>query len=1401
MDATASVEESFHINKLLDYLPIIIIAVIFFVGFFSWDVVRKELASFMMLILVFIYALWVMKGDTKSYKKWLDGKGEDKYILPPPGQNPLDGSFQFIWFNISKLGGLVVGIIIALAVGLGLGFGSIDINTSASQPSQDAINSLNVFGGAFSIGGIVLVLYSLWKIFSEDASNDGDADKSLTKKLGLGGFVGSVLGFYMVARAKIIENERKEILANPDKAIEYKENPENNGASTALVIGLVLQVIGYAIMAGGLYAFKQFEYNAGNRAWAIKGVSILAFFMCGILWIAKSQNWPGFTDSNTGSKAVDSFDNNVFAAHGGIYMIFAVVFLVLTIGALEKSKTYYSSGVVLAILFLGCYIWNMADMARQQSRDEITKEQTQILREEVAKELKKTAVDGSAVTDEMINNTVVDRVRTKQKPSEIVNGVFMTLSVVIILMITVFRTVRLRMGICRGFPDEGNLLINVFKYPFVPPPANDGNGTGYCGELGTKILEPTKKTKAYDKITKGDIDNVTGTEWDALLNTYDDNIAVGGGGPQNFDKNIVRIAKGAMWNPFLLVILIVLWVAILFTRVSTSEATNVWIAQSFTGDMFPKVKELIDTFFIVLIVGLLLCGILLLPMVKELNVGGLDSMLRFAESIQVWQYDSDNTKSIGIGKGIIVFILFLTIGAIGLSWYWHYLRTKDSTMPEVPYGWGWAIALAVLFAVCSVPGLYHLFAGYPVNSAFKNESFIIRLIRLLFTAIYLIPWLFVTIFKLVLFGIPGIFGGAFREKFIEELDKFKFWEWSNVNDKPIDLRLFPVGIPIDPKSVTSMAAPDYSEEAQQDIITAAATTGASQTAKTEMDDALKNTPETLDQTKVSAIGKLIKVVLLTISFVIMILTVIYYVYKVGANNRSAEQDAASGGLAAQLNSPTAQVIYVIMAIVAVAGMVAYIRDKFTTANNKTPEDYLFDDYKPEDSAKPIRQLTFSMAHIIYVVLMIIVWVYDTDKDDKNRMSVTGMTVLGLAILFFHYFLEFIDNKKQGDTAAAAAAAAADKPVMAPMSNLLTNIRFIVNTIFFIVLCVLAYYKQHSVMVVLVVVMFFFHLTKSILGMKLLRLAWLCIIYIPCLFLGLLTKSQGAVGDTTRPIWIILAIEILLAAILFGGPYLLNYIGASKSQIIAAPVPLRPKHDTGLTTQSPQIFIFHNTGLDRSDSDKAANCAPEEKKRYNYSVSGWFWINNNINAIDKDLEIFNFGGVPKLTYNPGTTDFKVSSKTVSLATGVPNADETVIYNSRFNSHNMKDLTSIERNKFDMLNDSKTADIQILIQKWNYFVINYDGKSMDVFLNNTLVAKSDFFIPDITMQPITSGDGASAKEQGLNGNICNVSFHKEPLTIEQIRWTYNMLKAQDPPMIGMKTIADEVKSTGSTNIYSQ
>jgi hypothetical protein len=1369
MENKPSIEESFHINKLLDYLPIIIIAVIFFVGFFTWDIVRKELASFMMLILVFIYALWVRTGDTKSYKSWLTNPAENN-IFPPIVNNPLVGSKLGIFSWVVMLVGIILG--------LGLGFGSIGINNNPSIPTKDTVNTLNVFGGIFSIGGIILVIYSLWKLFREDQPQSDD-DKAKVKKAGLGGFIGSVLGFYMVARAKITDNERKEIESDETKTNEYKKNPANNGATTALVIGLILQVVGICMVLFCLYAYNLFDLTNIKQAprKSIGIVLCVALFLCGILWIGTSQRWPGLT---YGTTELGDFNSNVFAAHGGIYMIFAAVFLVLLIGKLEKSTTYYSGGVVLVVLFVVCYIWNMVDMIRQRPEIDTTEKVT-ILREEVVKQLKKND-PSKTYTDDEINKALEARIQKQQNPSEVVNGVFMTLSVVVIIMISVFRASRLHLGICGKFPVDDSFFTNIITAIKTSP---DTVNAGYCADLvdGVGFDQKTKDTTAFKKIKDGEIDNITGAEWDALLNTYDDNLAVGGG---EFSPTVVRAAKGAMWVPFLLVILIVMWIGIIFARVSTSETGNAWIASNFTGDMYPRVKELLDSFFIVLIVGLLLCAILLLPMVKELNVGGLDTILRFAESIQVWQYNAapgGNTKNWG-WLALSVF-LCIAFGFLLLAWYWIYLdvnkdKIDNEILPAVPNGWGYAIAFVVLFTICSIPGWYFIASSHNPDPAFSKETVIVRWIRLIFTAIYLIPWLFITIFKLILFLPTLLFGNQTdKTKFNEELEKLAFWKWTSKTD----LRLFNNGAPIKAADVTSMAAS-----------VAAAPAGAIPAAAAPP---ATSEPVGIDETKVSAIGKLIKVILLTISFVILILAVIYYVYKIDATNRlgGAEQDIADGGFVAQMNSPTAHTIYVIMAIVAIAGFVAHLREKFKSANaEKSPEDYLFNDIKPEDTNSPMRQLTFGMTHIIYIVLMIIVWVYDRDLDEKNRMSVTGMTVLGIAILFFHYGLEFIDNRlpKVPGTAADA------QPKMAPLTTLLTNIRFIANTVFFIVLCALAYYKQHGVMVALIVFMFLFHLTKSILGLKLLKLLWACIIYIPCLFLDLLQGSQSAVGDTTRPIWIIVAIEVLLIAILYGGPYLINYIGASASPIVAAPVSLKELYDTNLTTQSKEIFIYHNTGSDRSPEDKAANCPAEEKMRYEYSISGWFILNNNVTAKNTDLEIFNFGNVPRLTYNPSKNELRILCNTVGIDGGQPKPSYEV-YNSRKNYKAFiggGNDTEDTKTKLKTLIDDEELDTDIPLQRWNYFVINYNGKTMDFFLNNKLVNRSDFIMPDIQLAPITVGT-----KMGLNGSICNFAFHKYPLTKEQIRWTYNMLKSQNPPMIGMPTIKEEVKVAGSTDIYSR
>ena len=1358
---TAPLEEALHIKTLLNYLPVIVLSVILLIGFVSWDVMVNNWAVFTTLLIVCLFAGFV---NFLNPYRFLTAKKTTASLFPPSPAGAPAMSFFGIFF-----------MIIAILGGIGLGFGSLGASQLAS--SYDPSKALMGIGGTLLVITFVLFIAGLVKQFSTAGTRPYEIVNNIFSTNGIiGGIIACiVVGIPLVVRGKeIADKTANPEIGDTDKTDKdkFRQDLAVSGANTMLSVGVILQIIGLA-MSG--YFIWQYNTN-GNTSKIAAGIIMAALLVMGPIFVSKSQRGPGFDyKQGAGSTAeIGSFENKPFLVHGIVYIILGFAFLLLLLGLFSVATTSIYKGAfgLLLAAFLVftitsiVYVVNETKTPDKKNLKDSKYPYYQQLKAEVTKDLQKKAPAGAApVTDDDVVTEMEIRLNKKiQTPNHAVMGVFYALSIVIAVMILMFYNVRLKMSEC-GYIPHAFGWGDAFKYVFA------GDCDQPVGAVTTELEAEHKKKVKEDKMLSSD--------WDAILSKKNTPA-----GTNDFNELFVRFSKWFSLIPFLSIILIVMWVSILFTNITTDPRTSAWIAGTFTGDMFPRVKELLDTFFIVLIVGLLLCGILLLPFVKELNVGGLDSILKFAESIQVWQYQAQPNDDSRLKK-VLAVVGFALIFLLPLIPWWKYLtQDRKSDQPIVPDNWGWFIGFVVLWATASLPAWFHSLpkVGSPTDPDFAKEGKLTRIIRLFFTTIYLVPWLIVTLFKAVLYGIGSLSGvDSIKQKFSEEIEKLNFANWSS---KTTDLRMFPLDDTlITPASVTSVKSAESAA--------VAATTAASE-------------PVGIDETKVSAIGKLIKVILLTISFVILILAVIYYVYKIDATNRlgGAEQDIADGGFVAQMNSPTAHTIYVIMAIVAIAGFVAYLRDKFKTANQKTPEDYLFNDIKPEDTNSPMRQLTFGMTHIIYIVLMIIVWVYDREKDEKDRMSVTGMTVLGLAILFFHYGLEFIDNtlpKEPGAGTGTGTGAAADAPPkMAPMRNLLTNIRFIMNTVFFIVLCALAYYKQHGVMVALIVFMFLFHLTKSAIGVKLLKLLWSCIIYIPCLFLDLLQGSQSAVGDTTRPIWIIVAIELLLIAILYGGPYLINYIGASASPIVAAPVSLKELYDTNLTTQSPKIFIYHNTGADRSPEDKAANCPAEEKMRYEYSISGWFILNNNVTAKNTDLEIFNFGNVPRLTYNPSKNELRILCNTVGTSGNQSNPSYEV-YNSRKNYKAFiggGSDTEDTKTKLKTLIDDEDLDADIPLQRWNYFVVNYNGKTMDFFLNNKLVNRSDFIMPDIQLSPITVG-----AKTGLNGSICNFAFHKYPLTKEQIRWTYNMLKSQNPPMIGMPTIKEEVKVAGSTDIYSR
>ena len=177
------------------------------------------------------------------------------------------------------------------------------------------------------------------------------------------------------------------------------------------------------------------------------------------------------------------------------------------------------------------------------------------------------------------------------------------------------------------------------------------------------------------------------------------------------------------------------------------------------------------------------------------------------------------------------------------------------------------------------------------------------------------------------------------------------------------------------------------------------------------------------------------------------------------------------------------------------------------------------------------------------------------------------------------------------------------------------------------------------------------------------------------------------------------------------------------------------HD-GQDLVTEQVSLDSSVTLDvdtKSFQDKKDN---EGRTNYNYALSSWVYLMDSRGS-NYEKTIINYGNKPIIQFNDKTNTLFVKCDVLD-----DNGGKVV-----------KELY-------------KTSTIPL--QRWNNFVFNFSGGTLDIFINGELVSSTQGVIPgDYKNEPIIIGD-----ENGVNGSITDVTYYSHELSKTSISNIYKL-----------------------------
>jgi hypothetical protein len=267
-------------------------------------------------------------------------------------------------------------------------------------------------------------------------------------------------------------------------------------------------------------------------------------------------------------------------------------------------------------------------------------------------------------------------------------------------------------------------------------------------------------------------------------------------------------------------------------------------------------------------------------------------------------------------------------------------------------------------------------------------------------------------------------------------------------------------------------------------------------------------------------------------------------------------------------------------------------------------------------------------------------------------------------------------------------------------------------------------------------------------------------YIPCLFTGLFdyvgNLATGESSGTTTGSIMMLLVTIMLIAVYFTTPSLINNINLQGGKpLVNKPVYTNVQYSLGTYQEL--------NGSDQFD--------------YQYAISFWVFLDAmapNTNAsYSKYTSLLNFGDKPNVMYNGKNNTLLVTIQQKDL------------------NKDLHKLTDFDENGNRILYKNEN----MLLQKWNNIIINYNGGVLDIFLNGELVKSDVGVVPYYTLDNLTIGE-----EDGIQGGICNVVYFKRALNASNIYYLYNMVKNKSPPVLSEsnETILKQNINTVSSSV---